>query len=115
MTVQSFRARFDLVAGHEAPCLIALIDIDTGTGDGPLDLSQANTFTGHARLVTGGATTDLPVTVQAPPADGIVAVDASALAAGEYLLQIGFTDTAGRDHRYPSDGDGFRLAVHEAI
>jgi hypothetical protein len=107
------RERFPLVAGHEAPITVQLINLDSDSGTDPLDLSQANTFEGEARDLETEQDTSLSVSVTDAP-NGKVGVDASPLDAGEYALQISFLDTSGQKHIYPSSGDGFRLVVNPA-
>jgi len=107
------RERFPVVAGHSAPIVVQLIDLDSASGTDPLDLSQANTFSATARNLDSDADTTLSVTLN-DAATGKVDLDASPLPAAEYAVQITFSDTAGDTHIYPSSGDGFRLIVHPA-
>lgn len=108
------RDRYPMVAGSSAPVTVQMIDLDSDSGVDALPLTQAHSFEGRAKpLGVPGAAVQVPATL-ADGVSGRVTLDASALAVGEYAVQVAFTDTAGRRHVYPSDGDGFRLDVREA-
>ena len=112
------RDKLSIVVGSNAPLIVQLYPVDSDTGANGISLTGATSLSAKAILSSGGTAISFSSATVNSASLGKVQLDYTTGAfasAGTYHIQVKYTDSGGKIHIYPSDGNTLKLLVKEAI